>query len=290
MTATLPEGLALTRNAHGREFIQINHPAVIATIALEGAQVIDCVPAGKQPLLWMSPIDPRMPGTALRGGIPLCWPWFGNSRPGPAHGIARTSPWQLIDAQRDDQQVRLRLELAEEQMKALLPDERWHLQVEFVIGKQLSVSLTSTNLGKQAQPLSQALHSYLPVADITQASITGLEGCRYIDQLTSQEHRAQPGPVLIDQEVDRIYYDHTAPVILHQHNGRCLEVTREGSHSLVVWNPWQAKAARLSQFPQDGFRQMVCLEASNAGPDTRVLEPGQSHTLVTRIRQVPGTG
>lgn len=154
--------VVLVRNIQGREFLEIDHPAVKARISLQGAHIVSCIPTGQKPLLWMSPTDPEQPGKPLRGGIPICWPWFAGERQGPAHGIARTSQWVLSDSNSTPQEIRLSFELPESVIAEQLPGEKWALRVSFVLGATLSVSLSTTNLGPQPQPLSQALHSYLP--------------------------------------------------------------------------------------------------------------------------------
>lgn len=278
----LPPGVRLTSNEHGRQFLHVEHPAVQARIALQGAHIIDCIPAGQQPLLWMSPTDPCQPDTALRGGVPVCWPWFADERSGPAHGIARTGNWQLHEAQADHASVRLVLRLATEDIARLLPDEGWAVEIEFRLGKELDIALTTTNTGREPQRLSQALHSYLPVADIDEAEITGLQGCAYIDKLSDGATVIQSSALRFTQEVDRIYFNHGAELQLRTGDDS-LSIRRDGSMSVVVWNPWQDKSIRLSQFPPDGYRTMVCVEAANAGPDGRMLAPGETHTLRTVI-------
>lgn len=280
------DSLQLLRNIHGREFLEIRHPAVQARIALEGAHLVSCVPAGQGPLVWMSPVDPEVPGRPLRGGIPICWPWFGDERDGPAHGIARTSQWVLKGCSSAPHQVRLVLELPEGEIARQLPAESWHLEVEFVLGQGLQVCLTTTNTGSRPQPLSQALHSYLPVQSIHDTEIWGLDGCRYADKVTGVSDNLQQGAVRFTGEVDRIYHGHQSPVQLHDGSAHFFQVSREGSQSVVVWNPWIDKGSRLSQYPSDGYLSMVCIEAANAGPDGRILEPGESHTLSTEIKRV----
>lgn len=280
------EFLQLRRNIHGREFLDIHHPAVQARISLEGAHIVACTPAGQGPLLWMSPVDPEVPGRPLRGGIPICWPWFADERDGPAHGIARTSPWILKGCSSSAHQIRLLLTLPEAEIIRQLPDESWRVEAEFVLGQGLQLSLTTTNTGDKPQSLSQALHSYLPVDSIHKTQIWGLESCRYADKATGVAENRQQGPVRFEGEVDRIYHGHQGPVQLHDGSKVFIQVSREGSQSVVVWNPWIDKSARLSQFPPDGYLGMVCIEAANAGPDGRVLEPGESHTLCTEIKRV----
>ncbi|SDS30373.1 glucose-6-phosphate 1-epimerase [Halopseudomonas litoralis] len=280
-TEALPPEVRLVSNQHGRRFLQIEHPAVQACIALQGAHIIECIPAGQPPLLWMSPMDPCKPGTALRGGVPVCWPWFADERDGPAHGIARTSDWQLLEARADSTSVHLVLRLPQEDIARQLPDEGWTVKIEFTLGVALEIALTTTHTGTGPQRLSQALHSYLPVADIAKAEVTGLQGCCYIDKLNGATLTQQTA-VRFDAEVDRIYFNHNADLQLRSRTD-VLDIHREGSESVVVWNPWLEKSRHLSQFPDDGYRTMVCIEAANAGPDGRTLEPGSTHTLKTVI-------
>nr|WP_231701581.1 D-hexose-6-phosphate mutarotase [Halopseudomonas xinjiangensis] len=284
--ASLPENIQLVRNEHGRAFLDISHPRVKARIALQGAHITSCVPTGQGDLLWMSPENDARPDRPIRGGIPICWPYFGNERPGPSHGIARTSDWRLTGAVDTGDMIRLSLELPRGIIKHHLPDDDWQLQVEFELGSSLSIALRTTNSGGRAQVLSQALHSYLPVRDIHETRLWGLEGAEFFDQLTGVDHHRQQGPVTFSGEVDRIYHGHASAIQLDDSSQHYLVVTREGSESVVIWNPWTDKSQRLGQFPADGYKTMVCIEAANAGPDHRVLAPGESHTLVTQISRV----
>lgn len=288
-TPPLPNGITYDTNAHGRVFLAIEHPNVSARIAMTGAHLVSCRPSGEHDLLWMSPIDEQKPGTALRGGIPICWPWFGNDRMGaPAHGVARTADWQLDSVTVEHQQVRVQMSIPPETLNALLPDERWAVSVEFVLGRSLAVHLTTRNTGNEPQLLSQALHTYLPVSDIASAEIHGLTSVRYLnkvtgDKITGEDRPGEPGPLTITQETDRIYYQYAGPVRLSSAGKKDLAITRNGCSALVVWNPGPEKSTKLSQFPANGYQHMVCLEAANAGPDKRLLAPWESHTISTTV-------
>jgi glucose-6-phosphate 1-epimerase len=280
----------ITRNPHGREFIEIDHRAVRASIALEGAHIVECTPVGQPPLLWMSPVDPQQPGKPLRGGVPVCWPWFADERPGPAHGIARTSQWTLKEVVSTDDEVHVHLELDSDEILRQLPNEHWTLEAHFTLGKSLQVELTTRNTGAVGQRLSQALHTYLPVEDIRQVRVHGLEAAPYEDKLTDRTEAAAQQCLEFAGEVDRIYFDHAGPIQVTDGNGLALTILREGSRSVVVWNPWTEKSRRLSQFPDDGFLGMLCIEAANAGPDSVLLQPGESHRLYTQISRAEPDG
>jgi glucose-6-phosphate 1-epimerase len=278
----LAQGVALVCNAHGREFIEISHSLLCARISIEGAQIISHVPVGQEPLLWLSPEEPELPGIPLRGGIPLCWPWFGDDRQGPAHGIARISKWEIEDVAVSESSVRIILVLPQAEITRQLPAEQWNLKVELLLSDELEVRLTSTNCGTQPQPLSQALHTYLPVSDIHHSRVVGLNGLSYVDQLTGKVTEQQ-GDVQITEEVDRIYFGDIGTLRLLDGDKGRIDVECAGSCSSVIWNPWQDKARRLKHFPSEGYRQMLCIETANAGTDTRHLQPGETQVLTTRI-------
>ncbi|WP_168927394.1 D-hexose-6-phosphate mutarotase [Nitrincola alkalilacustris] len=282
----LPDFAILESNSQGREFLCIRHPSVSARISLTGAHLVSCQPTGQADLLWFSPEDEELPDTALRGGIPICWPWFGNDRPdAPAHGIARTARWELRSVEQRSDHVRIIMVLPEEIIARVLPDESWAVQVTFELCQELKVSLTSCNTGTIAQPLSQALHTYLPVLDIDRVELSGLMGVRFFDKLTGEDQSGKDEALKADGELDRIYHGYTGPVTLYCPGMPDRIITREGSSSLVVWNPGHEKSKTLSQFPADGYRRMICVEAANAGQDKRLLAPGEVHTLATRLRR-----
>src|SRR5690606_21284012 len=145
------------------------------------------------------------------------------------------------------------------------------VQVEIRLGKDLQITLISTNMGNRAQVLSQALHSYLPVSDINRVRISGLEGATYIDKLASNSRARQEGPLLFSEEVDRIYIGTRADVMLHDESHDVLVVERGNSDSVFIWNPGLPKPLRLGQFPEKGYRQRVGMEAANAGPVAGII-------------------
>jgi glucose-6-phosphate 1-epimerase len=212
-----------------------------------------------------------LPGKALRGGIPVCWPWFGahpTDASQPAHGVARQSPWDVIEHTAQS----AALQLTRGDLEARL---------DVSIGAELKVSLRTHNAGSATQ-LSAALHTYLAVDDIGQVRIADLDGAAYIDTLDGWQRKTQHGDVVFDREVDRIYA--ASHAMLHD-GARSIHVDGAGtSRSLVVWNPWIDKSARLGDMADGAYRRMVCLETAWAGDDARRLAPGATDTLTTVLR------
>ena len=259
-------------------------------VALHGGHVVQYGAAGEPPILWVSRQAVYAPGKAIRGGIPVCWPWFGPhpSDPAkPAHGFARTRPWQAIGSGETGDGVWLRLGLQSDETTLALWPHQFQLELTITVGPQLDLALTAHNPGDAPFSFGGALHSYFTVADVTQASVEGLEGARYIDQLTGEERR-QEGPVTVADEVDRVYFDPGPSCAIRDPLlGRRITVTKAGSGTTVVWNPWREKAARLADFADDEYPGMLCVETALALGDRVTLAPGASHTLRATIAAEP---
>lgn len=264
-----------------------------ATVALKGAQVLSYIPAGGREVLWLSPLARLDGAKPARGGIPVCWPWFGAHPEGgdrPAHGFARTAHWMVVATSASADAVSIQLALGPDTPKHGLDGLECPLaaSVEVRLGADLAVSLTTRNLGSQPARLTSALHTYFAVADIAEARVEGLGLTSYIDQLDAGRIKTCEGAIVFAGELDRIYQDATGEVMLvDKAGGRSIAVDKSGSRSTVVWNPGPAKAARLGDLGQEGYRQMVCIEPANAGADVVELSPGGMHTLATRISTLP---
>jgi len=254
-----------------------------AAISLHGGQLLSFVPDGAQDLLWLSPTTTRPPG-ALRGGVPVCWPYFGRQgQPAnvPQHGHARLSHWQLVDAAREtDGSIRVVLALPQR------PGDRLLLAQTLRLGRTLEQTLTTVNIGDAPVTFSQALHSYFRVGDAMQASLSGVDGRVYADRYDGGEHRQSGDWTLRDPRdpgrSDRTYADAggryaLADPALH----RTLRIETAGSASLVVWNPGAEGAP--ADVPADGWRHFVCVEAANAGADTVTLAPKARHELSQQV-------
>ncbi|MBK1834824.1 D-hexose-6-phosphate mutarotase [Roseibacillus ishigakijimensis] len=278
--------------APGYPALQIKTDHCQATLALHGAHLIHWQPAHcQQPVLYTSPQAVFQEGKAIRGGIPLCWPWF-NAHPTapdrhPSHGVARTRFWQLES---------VAIEAAEARLSLILPPDdetRRHvpfpffLRATFHLGKTCSVLLETQNRGTRNALVGGALHSYLALSSLAHCKLLGLENTPAIDTTPTPE-RILPGeesPLTIRGEVDRIYTGTALPVTLRDPGWqREIALSKEGSLSTVIWNPAEEKAAALADLPDQGYQDFVCIEAANARQDTRIIAPGAWHRLGTTLR------
>jgi len=271
------------KHASGLEYVDIDTPLCKARIFMQGAQIDLFQPKGEKPLLWVSSADDYQPGSGIRGGIPICWPWFGmtDNPDWPQHGFARTSLWTLESVQMHSEAVELKFALAitEENQQYWPHDTR--VEVIFTLSETLTVSLINTNLGNEPVSLTQALHTYLPINDIHQLTASGFEGSQYIE-FGEGPYQQQGDKVTFEKETDRVYTQLSQSQLLHTPDG-IIQVSRENSQSAVLWNPWIDKSQRLSRFNSDDYLSMVCLEAANVLEDKVTLLPNESHTLTTKV-------
>ena len=266
----------------------VDNPFARCEIFLQGAHVTSFHPHDADELLWMSRSARFEPGRAIRGGVPLCWPWFGphpDDAALPQHGFARTAAWTLFGTTINGRgETVLRFGLQDGDASRKLFPHAFTLEYAVTVGRALNMELTTRNDGETPLVLTQALHTYLRVGDIGAAGIEGLEGKRYADKVEEGATKLQEGRVRITSEVDRVYED-ADPSCRLADGERTVELSKSGSGSTVVWNPWRDKAAAMADFDDEGYRRMVCIETANAGSDRRVLEPGESHTIAQIISQ-----
>jgi glucose-6-phosphate 1-epimerase len=276
------------------EFVQDEGGLVIAgianvhalsIIALQGAHIMTFHPKGDQPVTWLSPVAKLAQGKSIRGGVPICWPWFGAhaSEPTfPAHGFARTAPWQVIASEvLPDSSTSITFELPQSSMPTAQWSHPCRLRLIVTVGKTLTVELVTENTGNAAFEIGEALHTYFNISDVDALRITGMEGCTYLDKVGVAETRTQRDAIQIASEVDRIYIDTEADCLIEDRGfKRRIRIAKNGSRSNVVWNPWIEKSARMGDFGSDtGYRGMVCVESANAASNVVTVAPGSTHSL-----------
>ena len=236
-------------------------------------------------VLWTSAKSVSETGKALRGGVPICWPWFGPGRTGdltPAHGFARISEWTLAGRIVHANAEVLTYSLDPDAAPGALPGQDWRVTYEVSVGDVLELALTVENLGATLLSYEVALHTYLTVGDVRRVTIAGLEGASYLDKVTGRQE-VQAGDVTIVAETDRVYDRCSEVVVTDPVLGRRLRVATEGAANTVVWNPWVAKSAAMPDFGDDEWPGMLCIEAGNVMDHAVSLEPGRSETLRYRL-------
>lgn len=271
-------------------------------IAEQGAQILSYRQGDAPPIIWLSEEAAFQQGQSVRGGVPVCWPWFGElarnpqsvqasyhgEQPAPFHGLVRTLPWQLRE-QRSEGDVAI-LEFHCPQALGELPGwpHRVELTLQIRLADDLQLSLSSRNDGDESVAISQALHSYFAVSDIHQVRVEGLSGCPYIDTLLDWKECQQQGDLHFSNETDRVYQQLPNTLNLIDPTWqRRIQLTTRGSRSAVLWNPWIDKSKRLSSFANDAWQRMACIETANVLNDVVELQPGQQHTLGVSITAVP---
>ncbi|WP_318459021.1 D-hexose-6-phosphate mutarotase [Photobacterium leiognathi] len=265
----------------GISIIRVIHPLAEAGISLHGGHLIWFKPAGEKDIIWLSENAEFDTQKAIRGGIPVCWPWFGKAGT-PSHGFARTSQWTLQEHRENENGVIVSLQLEDnEETRAIWP-HKFNNVLTFEIGTELKVSLTSTNTDSQPWSYGGALHTYFDIADINNIEITGM-GSNYLDS-TQQGKACEGGDVLtFTSETDRVYTQPEATITINdKNNERNILVTNEGHNAAVIWNPWQELSISMGDMADNSFETMVCVESTIHQPSIE-LAPGQSHTLATTV-------
>ncbi|RPH41074.1 MAG: D-hexose-6-phosphate mutarotase [Planctomycetota bacterium] len=249
-----------------------------AEIYLHGAQLTQFQPKGAKPVLFMSGKSWFEANKPIRGGVPVCFPWFGpkaGSPELPAHGFARIRDWDLESCVRQpDGAVRVAF---------ALDSEESDLRLTFTIGRSLEMEFDVRS--KTALTFEEALHTYFLVGDVRRVGVEGLENTDYLDKTDSFRRKTQPAePIRITAETDRIYPDtRTACVVRDPVLERTIRVEKEGSDTTVVWNPWIAKAKAMPDFGDDEWPEMICVETANVGDRAVRLQAGETHRMKVRI-------
>ncbi|HYP78413.1 MAG TPA: D-hexose-6-phosphate mutarotase [Polyangiaceae bacterium] len=280
-------GAELVR-VHGLPAVRVRNENASGLVYLQGAHVAAFQPKGQEPVIWMSENALYVAGKALRGGVPICFPWFGphaEQKEFPAHGFARTLPFEYRGARIDSS---ARTELAfvlesDEQTRAWFP-YAFTASMCVAFGQSLRLELSVTNRDSQPFTFEEALHSYFAVSDVTQACVRGLEGARYIDKVREQGVFTEGTRELrFVAETDRVYESSATCIIEDRPGKRSLVIEKEGSGATVVWNPWRERATQMSDLGAAAWPRMLCVESANVGKSRVTLAPGASHRLAVTV-------
>jgi glucose-6-phosphate 1-epimerase len=287
MSATT--GLAFVEHA-GYQCVRVSHSGGVLWVSLHGAQVLSWIPRGQRDVFWLSPLALPAPA-AIRGGVPVCWPWFGKQgMPTGAmqHGPIRNAMWRLVRSERSE---------AGGFLLSLEPDRKSptshtvdlyasHLEVrlDIEVSESLHMTLVTRNAGEKTVALTQALHSYFAIGDATQVVLEGVDGLHFDSRVDGSVANLQRGEFTLDAVCDNTYSARTDDrehvyQLLDPVWKRRITLTTLGSQSLVVWNPGAEGASKMADVPNGAWTEFLCVEAANAGGNVIELAPGGTHQL-----------
>ena len=276
--------LRFVDSAPGLPVAEIITPSASARVALQGGQLLAWQPEGQPPVIWTSRAAVYQPGKGVRGGVPVCWPWFGGREGLGAHGFVRTRMWAVREAARDSSgQVVLRLGIGDDAATRAIWDHAFDLELIVTVGATLKLELVTRNTGLAPFSITEGFHTYFRIGDIHRTTVAGLDNTEYLDKVSNLSGQKQLGPVAFSGETDRVYLNTTAtcsiddPVLR-----RSIRVAKGNSASTVVWNPWTEKEKTFADMAAGEYAEMVCVETVNAGPEI-TLAPGAKHSLVASV-------
>ena len=271
--------------APGYPFIRITNAFGSAEIAMHGAHLTSFTPRDASEVIFVSRDAVFKAGMAIRGGIPICWPWFSRHQQQPdlpSHGIARTSFWDLQEVHHSDSHTQVVMSLSTDG-----DDPRWPYVssaiICFTIGASLDVSLSTRNADKEPFQFGDALHCYFQLSEAERTEILGLDGSTYVYRLEDTTPKAQVEPIIIDQAIDRIFESTGSCSVVDRVGDRIIVVRKSGSSNTVVWNPGAQGATEIADLADEEYSQFVCVEPANTHPVPITLMPGASHTTQMSI-------
>lgn len=268
----------------------ISNAHATASISLQGGQLLSWQPsAAAKPVIWLSTAAKFSSQTSIRGGIPVCWPWFSahsSEASFPMHGFARTQPWKVKGTrslENGSTELSLTLPISAA-MQAMWPHQA-QLELLINVGDTLKIALITRNLGESDFAITEALHTYFSVSDVAQVQVEGLDGIHFHDKAADWTEGDQVGAISFAAEVDRVYVNSPQRcTIVDPAWQRRIHIAKLGSQSTVVWNPWSERAAQMGDLGKDGWQRFVCVESANALENAVTVAAGKAHTLAVEYR------
>jgi glucose-6-phosphate 1-epimerase len=278
----------ITPGKNGLPRLTITTPEATAEIYLHGAHVTSWLPKDGEEVIFLSEESQWKDGKAIRGGIPICFPWFrgkADDPKAPSHGFVRTKAWQLDSVEHGSDTTVVTLSTAsDETTRAWWPHD-FRLLHRVTFGAELTQELITTNTGNAPLRFEEALHTYYRVGSAQSVRIRGLDGVAYLDNTDNNQKKQQEGDIFFTAPTDRAYINTIHPVeIVDPELRRRIHLTKTGSRTTVIWNPWSTGAQSLADLGDEEWRTMACAEASNIRDFAVELAPGQQHTMKTVIQ------
>ena len=268
--------------------VRVASASAAGEIYLHGAHVTSWCPTGASEALFLSSQSKWEVGKAIRGGIPICFPWFGDKvddESAPAHGFVRTKSWQLDAIDRFADAVTVSMSTASDETTRKWWPSDFRLIYRATFGSELQLELEIGNTGEASLRFEEALHAYFEVGDVRTSQVKGLDAVPYLDKTDGYREKTQQGDVTITSETDRVYLDTQSPVeLLDRVLQRRVTVAKENSRTTVIWNPWSEKAKTISDLGDDQWTKMLCIETSNVLGYAAEVAPGLRHRMTAVIR------
>ena len=293
--AEFPQGMHLYRQGE-LTLIEVNNDFARLVMTTHGASVLSFAPKmddGRlQPdLLWVSDRAHYTGEKPVRGGIPICWPWFGvSNEPGlPAHGFVRNMTWQLMSSDSDDLgRTRLTFRIQSNAQSLALWPYRFELTLDVFVGSELTLTLSTRNLDSKAFTVTEALHSYFSVSQASEVFVTGLGNSECHDKLADLPPYRAEDVLSIVPPLDRVYLQQPGRVQLHDPGfKRNIEIEKHGAASTVVWNPGAELVGGFDDMDNQAWSKMLCVEAGNVLDSQVVVEPNTTHAFSLHLRAKP---
>jgi glucose-6-phosphate 1-epimerase len=267
----------------------VSTPLAEAEVYQHGAHIAHWTPSGQKPVLFVSSKSFFAEGKAIRGGVPIIFPWFGprsGDKPGPMHGFARTALWSVESTRiLDNGAVEIVFGLEPDDDSRALGFDGFSVRFTATVGGELGMSLEIINRSGAPLVFEEALHTYYKVSDVRDVALSGLEGTTYIDKTDGFRRKVQgDAPIRIGKETDQVHLNSGATCAISDEQwGRRIVIRKTGSHSTVVWNPWIAKTATLVDMAADEWQGMICVETANVAENAVTLEAGASHRMIGTV-------
>lgn len=288
----IPGVAQLVPGVNGLPKVRVTTAAASADIYLHGAHLTSWTPAGAEEVIFLSEKAQFQDGKAIRGGVPICFPWFNAKSdakactpPAPAHGFVRTKAWELESIIHEGNAVAVALSTGNaEATRPWFPHD-FRAEYRATIGAQLRLELTVINTGQTPFAFEEALHTYYRVGDIQRIRLATLDGVAYQDNADSNRESLQQGDSTFAGRTDHAYLDTRADLeLIDPAMDRRVLIGKENSLNTVVWNPWEELARGMADLGDDEWRRFVCVEAANIRAAAVSLQPGERHTMAAEIR------
>jgi len=287
----IPGILTFQEGKGGLLCAQITTAACTATLYLHGAHLTHWQPEGQPPVIFLSDHSKFEAGKAIRGGIPLIFPWFGSRADGtgPAHGFARTQVWDVAFAAISGDDLHFTVTLGPTEESRNLGYDNFRVAYELIFGRELTLRLSVANQSTQPLHFEEGMHTYFHVSDVQNASLLGLADTEFLDKIDNFKRKRQIETALrLTGPTDRPYLNTEATVTLEDPGfTRRIVNAKQGSNTTVVWNPWSTLAATLPDLGNDEWPHFLCVETVNAADNAITLQPSEAHTMEARISIEP---